>query len=49
MLRLLTRSITLRTKPLDAPTNGVLSWNVRYVLTKELRRRAIDERSPRPH
>ena len=49
MLRLLSRSTILRTKPLDAPTNGVLSWKVRDVLTKVLRRRAIDDRSPRPH
>ena len=28
-LRLLTRSTILRTKPLDAPTNAVLSWYVR--------------------
>ena len=36
------------TKLFDAPTNDVLSWKVRCVLTKELRRRAIDERCPRP-
>ena len=48
-LQRLARSTTLRTKLLDAPTNGVRSWRVRHVLIAELRRRGIPERSLRPH
>jgi hypothetical protein len=33
-LQRLTGSTTLITKLLDAPTNGVLPWNARIVLTK---------------
>ncbi len=47
--RLLTRSTTLRTKPLDARTNGVLAWRRSCVLPAGRPRGwAIHERSPRP-
>src|SRR5580692_6026020 len=42
-------STTLRTKTLDAPTDGLLTWPIVYVDTTGLRRWAIHERSPQPH